>query len=461
VFADTGGRQFTNDVQFVVARYENIELNTPLFLETFDNLPEGGLPAGWSPVSYSAVPDFNVDFGDLNSAAYTNWTVVASSRFNTPLLSYNTHEPTDDYRRVLSFNPANVVNGKVIESLAQTNILFGNSGYRDGASQVLYVFSRDYNLSGRTNIFISFHSLYEQNQDSIGAVEYSIDQGATWLPIVYYLDGPDIVRDEFDNIDAVATFNTNRADIATYTDPVTAELKGGFYGAFIGAAVSQSLAPYISARVDDDPVESKRVEFFRLPAADNQANVRFRFAYAGTDSWYFGIDNFGIYSFPTTAPAIRTQPRSLARMSANSVAMFSVDVTGTPPFSYQWRSNGVDIPGATESKLTLPNLPAGLNATYSVRISNSGGSVISDGALLSTFAPTATGQWDFDTNDLRATVGQPLEYRGNTAAITTFTNFFFRLNSRRATPCVSATCRLLPRATSCVTGLSPMAVARM
>jgi hypothetical protein len=425
IFADTGGRRFTNDVQFVVAQYENIQLNAPLYLETFDDLAEGAFPAGWSVTNLSVLPDANVDFGDLNSAAYANWTVVNSSRFAGSLLTYGAHTPETDYQRVLSFNPANVVNGKVVESLAQTNVLFGDSGYRDGGSQVLYAFSRDYNLSGRTNVFISFHSLYEQNQDSIGAVEYSIDQGATWLPVVYYLDGPDVVVDELDRIDAVATLNTNRDDIATYTDPITAELKGGFYGAFIGAPISQSLAPYISARVNDDPVESKRVELFRLPAADNQANVRFRFAYAGTDSWYFGIDNFGIYSLPTVAPSIRTQPRSLARMSANSVAVFSVEVTGTPPFSYQWRSNGVDIPGATEAKLTIPNLPAGLNATYSVRVSNVGGSVISDDALLSTFAPRVTGQWDFDTNDLRATLGQPLEYRGNTAAITTFTNFFF------------------------------------
>ena len=34
--------------------------------------------------------------------------------------------------------------------------------------------------------------------------------------------------------------------------------------------ISPALAPYISARVDDDRVESKRVELFRLPAADNQ-----------------------------------------------------------------------------------------------------------------------------------------------------------------------------------------------
>ena len=29
--------------------------------------------------------------------------------------------------------------------------------------------------------------------------------------------------------------------------------------------------------------------------------MRFRFAHAGTDSWYFGLDNLGLYSIPATA----------------------------------------------------------------------------------------------------------------------------------------------------------------
>jgi signal transduction histidine kinase len=52
---------------------------------------------------------------------------------------------------------------------------------------------------------------------------------------------------------------------------------------------------------------AKRIEVRRLSAADGQSRVRFRFAHAGTDSWYFGLDNLGLYSIPATpvvAPAI-------------------------------------------------------------------------------------------------------------------------------------------------------------
>jgi len=64
------------------------------------------------------------------------------------------------------------------------------------------------------------------------------------------------------------------------------------------------LAPYISGRIDDDAVESKRVEYFRIAQADNQPRVRFRFAYAGTDSWYWGIDDFGIYGAGSSSQQI-------------------------------------------------------------------------------------------------------------------------------------------------------------
>ena len=39
-----------------------------------------------------------------------------------------------------------------------------------------------------------------------------------------------------------------------------------------------------------------------MPAADNQPKARLRFAQAGTDSWYFGIDAVGLYSITNVTP---------------------------------------------------------------------------------------------------------------------------------------------------------------
>jgi hypothetical protein len=195
---------------------------------------------------------------------------------------------------------------------------FGNSGYRnDALGQVVYMFSPDFDLTGKTDVYLSFHSLWEQNQDSIASVEYSLDMGTNWLPVVYLLNGPAVATNLDGSIDALTTFTNIPGGLARYIDPVSLETVGGYYGAFIGVASNQwsTLAPYISRRVDDNTVESKRVELFRLPLADNQPKVRLRFAHAGTDSWYFGVDDVGLYSL--TPPVI----------VINSIVLNGVNVT--------------------------------------------------------------------------------------------------------------------------------------
>lgn len=299
---------------FSIRDYRNIVLPAPIVFENFDSIAEGEIPAGWTRTSYTDVQNPDIDFGNLDSAAYATWTTVNAARFDGRFLTYSNPDTSDgeanDYHRVNTPNPANVVNGRVLrEPLAQGRFLFSDSGYRRGASQVDYLFTPDFNLTGKTNVHVAFKSLWEQNQDSIAAVEYSIDGGKNWLPVAYFLDGPDIVKDDQGNVDTDATFNTSHNDVAFYTDEFGNNL-GGTYGAFIAAPITAALAPYIQARVNDDPVESKRYELFKLPAADNQSKVRLRFAHAGTDSWYWGMDDFGVYSIgltPAASPALTFQ----------------------------------------------------------------------------------------------------------------------------------------------------------
>lgn len=325
----------TKDVTITVGSYTNIVLPAPLYFENFDAVPEGSLPAGWTEVSYSDDQGDGPDLENLNSTSYKTWVTVNVDRFKGSFVTYsNPDNPQaweDDYHRVLTPNPFNVLNGKAItNALASGRMLFGDSGYRNG-NQVLYASTPDYDLTGKTDVHLSFHSLWEQNQDSMGLVEYSTDQGKTWLPVVYYLDGADIVRATNEvtgvvSVDAIATLTQERSDVARYTDPVSGEDKGGSYGAFVGAEISDALAPFISARVNDNTSESKRVELFRLPKADNQAKVRVRFGHAGTDSWYFGIDDVGLYSIPATSgPAPKL---TLARAGSDVTISWAAEATG-------------------------------------------------------------------------------------------------------------------------------------
>lgn len=345
------------ETRATVGTYRNIVLPAPLYFENFDALAEGSLPVGWTDQSYSTPVNESIDFGDLGSAAYRGWTAVNADRFNGSFVTYgNPENPPDwgtDYQRVNRVNPFNVLNGQAYrEPLAKGRFLFGNSGYQNGAaSQVLYLFTRDYDLTGRTNVHVAFKSLWEQNQDSLAAIEYSIDRGASWLPIAYFLDAPDIVTVSNEitgavTIDAEATFNAEQGDVARYTDEQGNEI-GGTYGAFIAAPISAALAPFIQARVNDDPVESKRIELFALPQADNRPAVRFRFAHAGTDSWYFGIDDFGLYSITSTP--VEPPSLSVSRSGSDIVITWPASAAGATLQSSptlapaQWET----VPGVT------------------------------------------------------------------------------------------------------------------
>jgi YVTN family beta-propeller protein len=400
----------------------SLTLPAPIYFEDFDATPEGTLPPGWTATNFTEILNATRDFANLDSAAYAGWTVVSADRFRGPLVQYsNPANASPVYQRVLSSNPANVVNGQVVTNLARGRLLFANSGYRRGRGQVQYLFTPDYDLAGHRNVCVSFHSLYEQNQDSLGAVEYSTDGGLTWQPVVYLLDGADVVS-AAGQFDGVATFSRTYSDVATYLVPGTGQIKGGYYGAFLGVTSNRwaTLGPYVSARIDDDPVESKRVELFRVPAADDQPQVRFRFAHAGTDSWYFGVDDFGLYSINTNAlPVIVLRPRDL-RLSAGTTATFAVDVQGTGPWQCQWRREGVDLAGATNTTLAVSGVGSEDAGEYSVAIRNGAGTVYQVAGRVTVYTPRVTGQWDFDTADLRATLGADLEFLGDTASITQF-----------------------------------------
>ena len=89
----------------------------------------------------------------------------------------------------------------------------------------------------------------------------------------------------------------------------------------------------------------------------------------------------------TSPVTITTQPSDTSA-SLGSSASFTVAATGSGPLTYQWRRNGVNLPGATAATLTVNPITAVSYGTYSVLVASATGSLDSAPAqLLSTSVP--------------------------------------------------------------------------
>jgi hypothetical protein len=80
-------------------------------------------------------------------------------------------------------------------------------------------------------------------------------------------------------------------------------------------------------------------------------------------------------------PEITVQPAAVT-VAAGMPATFTVIAQSSLPMTYQWRRNGVNLPGATLSGLTLANVQATEVGGYSVVVTTTSGSVTSASAPL-------------------------------------------------------------------------------
>jgi hypothetical protein len=296
IFADTGAPALTNAITygFTTAKYRSVVLPPPIYFENFDSIAEGELPTGWTQTNATTVENAGLNLDDVKSDSYLGWTVVDRSRFGGGPFDTRPLSVSVDY-----------LNGVLITNLIDGKCAFAiSTGRSSSANQIQVLFTPDVDLSGKTNVYLAYNSIYTQNQDSLGAVEYSINEGISWLPIIYMLDntgtagGFDIVTNGLGQVDGDATLTKPQAD-TPLVDNGMGGTRRAFWYEFINARPLANLGPYIDGRVNDDQVESRRFEVFRLPQADNQAKVRFRFVQVGTSSWWYGIDNFGLYSVPS------------------------------------------------------------------------------------------------------------------------------------------------------------------
>lgn len=379
VYSDSVAGLQTNSWNFSVMNYQNVTLPAPFYLENFDEVAPGSLPAGWVVTNDTEVDVAGYNIMDPTSDAYKDW-IVIDPDIVTSITSW-------DSARRLTLPPI-VVNGQLLDSLIHTNFAYAESDQRSG-SQVQAMFTPEIDCTGKTNVYASWHNIYEQNQDNLGAVEYSVDNGNTWHPVVYFL--PDSDGQDFTSGVVVSNADGTINAVATFASTAHGPAYGLPYGTFILAPITTNLDGYIVPEPDDEAnitIESgvahnawigKDIEIHRLPLADNSAHVILRFLQTGTGSWYFGIDDLGLYSINT--PVVTTQPASQT-VDAGTPATFSVVANGPGTLLYQWEFNGQAIAGATNSSFTINNVTPANAGLYDVVVSNSDGPTTSGTAQL-------------------------------------------------------------------------------
>jgi len=144
---------------------------------------------------------------------------------------------------------------------------------------------------------------------------------------------------------------------------------------------------------DDKPITGAQSASYVISAASA----------ASAGSYYVYVSNTGggvnsakatvtVNPAPPAGPTISSQPSSASVALGGSVT-FSVAASGPGPFTYQWRKDGAAIAGATSATLALTGVTASQSGSYSVVITNAGGSVTSDAAALTVGAPAVAGTY--------------------------------------------------------------------
>ena len=122
---------------------QDVTLPAPIYFENFDELAELALPPGWSVQNQTDTDTAGLDIDNLTSDTYKDWVVVGADRLQ-------------GLKGVIfQMNPT-TVNGVALDALATGNLIYAESDSR-GDNQLQDLFTSDYDLTGKTNVYLVFN----------------------------------------------------------------------------------------------------------------------------------------------------------------------------------------------------------------------------------------------------------------------------------------------------------------
>ena len=108
---------------------------------------------------------------------------------------------------------------------------------------------------------------------------------------------------------------------------------------------------------------------------------------------------------PGVPPTFFRQPSpQLTKLAEGDSVTFSGKASGSAPITYQWKKNGVNLPGETRPMLSLTNVTSAANGSYTLSAMNPAGTAVSDAVIVCVCWRPLAGLFGTGVDDL----GQPL-----------------------------------------------------
>ncbi|MEO6003566.1 MAG: immunoglobulin domain-containing protein [Opitutus sp.] len=203
--------------------------------------------------------------------------------------------------------------------------------------------------------------------------------------------------------------NVQLVDAGNYTLTAT-NVAGSITSQPIIVTVNARVAPIFSTQPTGGAITLGNYLWLQAYIS-NSAGVTYQWykdglAVPGATSYYFQATTGGSYTLKATnvvgtttsvaavVTVLPATPPSGVSISSGpikvaldqSISLYS-SASGTSPFTYQWRKDGVDIPGATFYYFSKSNITVDDTGTYSVVVTNAVGSAESNGTVVSVVGP--------------------------------------------------------------------------
>ncbi len=210
-----------------------------------------------------------------------------------------------------------------------------------------------------------------------------VGQNATGRRVGFFLDGDAAVKWNANGKNLFrAAVNWAITGSAPYftLQPAAQSVSEASSATFSAAALGATPLSY-QWRKDGISIAGATLASYTSPATtmtDNAAN----FSVVVTNAVGTATSNNASLTVNARPPVFTLQPVAVT-VNENQTASFSITVSGTLPFAFQWKKGGVAIPGATLIGYTTPaTTMADSNSQISCTVTNAGGAPTSNVAIL-------------------------------------------------------------------------------